>query len=84
MNHQQVKEQYEQYSKDFKKVFDFDSAKQKPELSSDFSKDIEMLAHKFKQLNYGFERDYEKDQYGDGTTIERKKNVPEGNIKRIP
>lgn len=44
-----------------------------------------MLTHKFKQLNFGFERDFEKnDNAYQGNTIERKKQVPEGNIKRIP
>ena len=80
-----MKALYETHSKEFKKVFDFESAKRPPELSMNFQQDIDMLTHKFKQLNFGFERDFEKnDTAFMGTMIEHKKLVPEGNIKWIP
>jgi len=43
-----------------------------------------MLAHKFKQLNMGYERDFEVSEQQKGTLVQVKKEFPDGNVKRIP
>jgi hypothetical protein len=84
-NHKDMKENYENSQYEFKRVFDFESAKAKPLISVNFKEDIAMLAHKFKLLNYGFEWQFEiADEIQKGTMVDRKKAIPDGNIKRIP
>ena len=43
-----------------------------------------MLTHKFKQLNMGYERDFEIPEEQRGTIIPVQKEFPNSNVKRIP
>ena len=51
-DHGAMKQNYENSMSGFKRVFDFESSRVKPGISVDFKRDIDMLAHKFKQLNF--------------------------------